>query len=106
MYLISIWLGKCISWASRVSGSNGSAMPGYVIERINKRFLSKAMGKLPQGVVLVTGTNGKTTTTKLLAELLQGQGLRVLTNNTGSNFVRGIISLVVDKATLSGQLPY
>jgi len=106
MYLISIWLGKCISWSSRVSGSNGSAIPGYVIERINKRFLAKAMGKLPQGVVLVTGTNGKTTTTKLLAELLQGQGLRVLTNNTGSNFVRGIISLVVDKATLSGQLPY
>jgi UDP-N-acetylmuramyl tripeptide synthase len=54
---------------------------------------------------VVTGTNGKTTTTKMVANVL-AQRYRVLTNDTGSNFVRGAITATVEHAGWSGRLPY
>lgn len=106
MYRISIIIGKSLLALLRLAGRRGSALPGLVVERINKSFLKKTIGTLPGGVIIVTGTNGKTTTTKILAKLLEGQGMRVLTNETGSNFVRGIIATVIEKIRLSGKLDY
>ncbi len=106
MYLLTIWLGKFIIFVTRLAGNNGVALPGYIIERINKRFLSQALNKLDQGLVIITGTNGKTTTTKMIADVLEMSGVRTLTNKSGSNFVRSIISLVVDKSSLTGSLPF
>lgn len=106
MYFLSLWIGKLIIFGLHVFGKNASALPGWVTERTNRRFLKKAMRKLPGGVIVVTGTNGKTTTTKIISELLKAQNMRVLTNNSGSNFVRGIISLVISRSSWSGKLPY
>ncbi|MCB1274430.1 MAG: DUF1727 domain-containing protein, partial [Leucobacter sp.] len=50
------------------------------------------------------GTNGKTTTTKMIVELLEAQGLRVFTNRTGSNFTRGIIAAALAECSLGGRL--
>src|SRR4051812_49202109 len=63
------------------------------------------MARLPEGVVVVSGTNGKTTTTKMVATVL-GRRYRVLTNDTGSNFVRGAITATVEHARWSGRLAY
>jgi UDP-N-acetylmuramyl tripeptide synthase len=63
------------------------------------------MARLVEGVVVVTGTNGKTTTTKMLATIL-AERYRVLTNDTGSNFVRGAITATVERAGWSGRLPF
>lgn len=90
----------------RLVGRSGGALPGLVVERIYKRFLPKALKQLPKGVIVVTGTNGKTTTTKVLSELLQAHGYRVLTNQTGSNFVRGTIAAVLDRIGWNGKLAY
>jgi UDP-N-acetylmuramyl tripeptide synthase len=106
MRFISLVLGKVILKLLRLMGRDGSALPGLVVEKINPLFLNHMLGKLPQGVLLITGTNGKTTTTKVVASLLEAQGLRVLTNKSGSNFVRGIVTTVVSRSTLGGKLPY
>lgn len=106
MNLLTLWLGKLIIVVTRLAGNSGAALPGYVIERINRRFLKQGLDKLSQGVVIVSGTNGKTTTTKMIADTLDQFGIRILTNKSGSNFVRSIISLIVDKSSWSGQLPY
>lgn len=90
----------------RLTGRTGSALPGLVVERINPNILQHTLGQLPQGVIIISGTNGKTTTTKILTCLLEAQGLRVLTNKTGSNFVRGIISTIVHHAHPGGTLDY
>src|SRR5207248_2484851 len=84
----------------------GSALPGLVAEKLEPNFLKHALATLPQGVVLITGTNGKTTTTKIVTELLESTGLKVLTNPTGSNFTRGIVSAVLRKIDRRGNLPY
>lgn len=79
-------------------------MPGLVVEKIDRNYLSRSLAALPYGVVLVSGTNGKTTTTKMVVELLEGQGLAVFTNRTGSNFVRGVIASLLRDVSWSGRL--
>ncbi|MBQ7505420.1 MAG: DUF1727 domain-containing protein [Ruminococcus sp.] len=105
MLRFSIFIGKLIQKISRLRGG-GSALPGLVVERINPRFVQKVLSKLPQGVAVISGTNGKTTTTKIVAELLEKQGLRVFTNNTGSNFVRGVISAILENISIRGKFDY
>jgi UDP-N-acetylmuramyl tripeptide synthase len=101
----AVWLGKLTLLALRAIGRRGNALPGLVVEKVFPRYLARAMAQLPEGVVVVSGTNGKTTTTKMVATLL-GERLRVLTNDTGSNFVRGAITATVEHASWSGRLPY
>ena len=57
--------------------------------------MKDCLGGLKCGVVVISGTNGKTTTTKIVTELLESEGLKVFTNKTGSNFVRGVIAALI-----------
>lgn len=82
----------------------GSALPGLVIEKIDPAFLSRTLKQLPYGVVIISGTNGKTTTTKIVVELLESIGLRVFTNRTGSNFSRGVAASLLDSIDIRGNL--
>ena len=86
--------------------SGGQALPGLIIERTNPSYLAKSLAKLPEGVVVVTGTNGKTTTAKMIVELLRAEGKRVITNSTGSNLTRGIVSGLLEHSTWSGKVDY
>ena len=106
MEKLSILLGKSVQKVTRLRGNGGSALPGLVIERTNPKFVRKVLSKLPYGVVVVSGTNGKTTTTKIVTELLEAEGLKVFTNKTGSNFVRGVISAILKNIKLSGKFDY
>jgi UDP-N-acetylmuramyl tripeptide synthase len=106
MEKVSILLGKTVQKISRVRGNGGSALPGLVIERTNPNFIKEVLEKLPYGVVVISGTNGKTTTTKMVTELFESQGLKVFTNETGSNFVRGVISAILKKIKISGKFNY
>jgi len=100
-------LGKTVAGAVQLRGkSGGQALPGLVVETLIPGYLGAMLKQLPDGVVIVTGTNGKTTTTKMVVELLRGNGKRVLTNPTGSNLTRGIISSVSQQAHRSGRLPF
>lgn len=99
-------IGKIVIKLLHVLGRTGSALPGLIVERLSPQYLPRMLGQLSQGVIVISGTNGKTTTTKLVTSMLEAQGLRVLTNKTGSNFVRGTISTIAEHATYSGKLPY
>jgi UDP-N-acetylmuramyl tripeptide synthase len=102
---ISLWIGKSIFLALKLLGRRGAALPGLVVERLASNFLHANLSELPAGVIIVVGTNGKTTTTKMLSHMLRGQH-RVLTNPTGSNFTRGIVASIVEHASWGGHLPY
>ncbi|QFG69140.1 Mur ligase family protein [Ornithinimicrobium pratense] len=95
--------GKAARLVSRLRGG-GSALPGLVAERIDPGLLAHTLGSMPRGVVVVSGTNGKTTTTKMLVALLRAHGLRVFTNPTGSNFTRGVISALLGEVGLRGRV--
>lgn len=91
---------KCL----RLIGKNGSALPGLIIERLDPNFLSRTLQPEQDKIVLVTGTNGKTTTTKMLVTALSGAGTRVVTNSTGSNMTRGLIAALIEDMTYFGSL--
>ena len=99
----SIKLGRAIQVTSRLYGG-GSALPGLVLEKINPKLVSDSHQALPYGVAIVSGTNGKTTTTKALVAILEGQGLKVFTNKTGSNFMRGVASAWLAGVDSEGRL--
>jgi UDP-N-acetylmuramyl tripeptide synthase len=96
-------IGQGIRYASARRGG-GSAFPGLVMEKIDPGFVARQLATLPRGVVVVSGTNGKTTTTKMTVQLLESQGLRVFTNRTGSNFVRGVAAALLERLDLFGRL--
>lgn len=96
-------LGKTVRHLTRLRGG-GSALPGLIIEKIDPDFVRRTLAQLPRGVVVVTGSNGKTTTTKMVVELLESQGLKVFTNRTGSNFVRGIAAALLGEVDSRGKL--
>lgn len=96
-------LGKSVKAVAKMRGG-GSALPGLVVERIDPNFIKNTLSQLPKGVVVISGTNGKTTTTKMVVELLEGQGLKVFTNRTGSNFTRGVAAALLGETSLSGKL--
>ncbi len=101
--IVAVVGGKVALFATRLRGG-GSAFPGLVAEKLDPNFLTKVLSSLPYGVVLISGTNGKTTTTKMVADLLRGQGLRVFTNPTGSNFTRGVAASLLAELGLAGRL--
>lgn len=96
-------LGKAVRYIARLRGG-GSALPGLFVERIDPRFVRDTLAQLPHGVVIISGTNGKTTTTKMVVELLEGQGLKVFTNRTGSNFIRGVAAALLGEVDMKGKL--
>ena len=103
MSSFSVLTGKLVRSASKLRGG-GSALPGLVVEKIDPDFIRRTLADLPLGVAVVSGTNGKSTTTKMVVELLESQGLKVFTNRTGSNFTRGVAAALLGEVDWRGRL--
>lgn len=89
--------------SQRLGRGGGGALPGLIAEKLDPKIGQRLAANLPKGIILVTGTNGKTTTTKLIAAALEAAGERVLTNRTGSNLKRGVLSALIADADLRGR---
>ncbi|MDX6250920.1 MAG: hypothetical protein QOF10_4280 [Kribbellaceae bacterium] len=102
---VTLAITKSAAALSRALGRGGGhALPGLIAERIDPKLIRKLASRLPHGIILVTGTNGKTTSTKLIAAALEASGERVLTNSTGSNLVRGVTSALIGAADIRGSI--
>ena len=80
----------------------GSTVPGVVARRVDPVVLAKLSKRLTCGSVAITGTNGKTTTTRMVGKILQTAGVRVVNNSTGANLVTGVTAALVSDASLLG----
>jgi UDP-N-acetylmuramoylalanine-D-glutamate ligase len=96
-------LGKTVRYAARLRGG-GSALPGLFVEKISPDFIKQTLAQLPMGVVVISGTNGKTTTNKMVVALLEAHELKVFTNRTGSNFTRGVAAALLGEINVKGKL--
>ena len=90
-----------LSQRLRVGG--GTALPGLIAERIDPNIVPEMARRLGEGSVIVTGTNGKTTTARLLRGIVRAAGLRVVANRAGSNLMRGIAAALAESAGLGGD---
>ena len=96
---IAILVEKILSFLLRLIHRGGS-LPGRFALKLYNNVLQKLDIQCP--VILVTGTNGKTSTCNLIASSLENAGKTVITNRRGDNMREGIATSVLNAATLSG----
>src|SRR6266542_3962349 len=97
----AIGAGKAARLASRLMrAGGGTTLPGVVARRIAPDALRLLSAGLPGGVIVVGGTNGKTTTTRMIAAILASDGRRALHNRAGANLVTGLTSTALAGSTL------
>lgn len=90
--------------ASRLTGQGGgTTVPGVVARRVDPKVLAKLSRGLPLGSVALTGTNGKTTATRMTARIFESAGLRFVSNSTGANLVTGVTASLLADAGMNGR---
>ena len=101
---MALWAGKTVAWLGRARGTRGSTLPGRVALRICPGFLRLAARRVRLGVVMVTGTNGKTTTNNMMAGVLAQAGYRIIANREGANLIWGVAASFVAGAGFWGRI--
>jgi lipid II isoglutaminyl synthase (glutamine-hydrolysing) len=101
--LVALGAGKLTREALRLSGRGATTLPGLIALRVDPALAGSLASRLPHGVVMITGTNGKTTTSRMLSEIARAAGWAPVHNRAGSNLARGIVSALVADATWLGE---
>ena len=105
-----IIIGKIFIWISRLFNlGNGSTWPGEIMLRLDPGAPEKFFSRVKKGIILIAGTNGKTTTAKMVTAILaqyysDGKTFPVIVNESGANLLNGIVSAFIGKASLMGGL--
>ncbi len=100
-FLIALWASKLCLRLLRLLKRNATCTPGKIALAIDKQFLGGL--RMPKTVIAVTGTNGKTTVSNLLTDILTQNGFRVTNNSLGSNIQAGVASALLEDADLLGR---
>jgi UDP-N-acetylmuramyl tripeptide synthase len=90
-----------LSRAARRGG--GTSLPGKVLTRLEPEAIELLAGRLPQGSILLSATNGKTTTAAMIASILEGRGARLVHNRAGANMAGGVASALAAAARSRGR---
>ncbi len=90
----SIIISKIVIKLSKFLFKGGSNFPGKVALKLDKNIL-KTICK-DYKIIVITGTNGKTTTTSMVYNILKHAKKHVITNNTGANMLTGIVSCFIE----------
>lgn len=88
-----------------VRPGGGSALPGLVLSKIAPALLARTLGSFKQGLVIITGSAGKSTTTKMVVAIARAHGLSVFTNPSTANIEQGFYAAILERANLFGRVP-
>ena len=103
---MSILVNKTVSGLLKVTKpvlhKDGSVLPGAIACKFDKDILDKL--EYPKYIIGVTGSSGKGSTTKLIANILQANGVKVVWNESGSNLYNAATTLLLNNSTLSGKV--
>lgn len=89
----------------RFRPGGGSAAPGLFLSKIAPGLLKRTLKGFPGGLVVITGSAGKSTTTKMAVAIARAHGLKVFTNPTTANISQGFYSAIVEQSNLFGRIP-
>jgi lipid II isoglutaminyl synthase (glutamine-hydrolysing) len=97
-------LARAVGAVSRVRGGGGTSLPGKLLVRMDSSAIAELAARLPRGSVLVSATNGKTTTAAMAASIFETAGISLVHNQAGANMAGGIASTLLDAAGRSGTI--
>ncbi len=106
LYLPAIAFGRFARVAiRRFRPGGGSALPGLLLSKVAPKLLAKSLRSFPQGLVVITGSAGKSTTTKMVVAIARAHGLQVFTNPSTANIRQGFFSAIIERSNLFGRIP-
>lgn len=102
MYMFFVILVcKLLSFVGKLVGK-GSSLPGKIALKLDRNILNKI--KLPEYIIAVTGSNGKTSTVEMIAHILTDAGKSVAYNKEGSNQIEGVTTFLLRDCTMRGKV--
>jgi UDP-N-acetylmuramyl tripeptide synthase len=102
----AILVGRFVRFLARLrKPGGGSAVPGLVVNRIAPGYLTRTLSGFPQGLLVVSGSSGKSTTTKMLVAILRAHDVDVFTNPSTANISQGLTSALLERADWRGRVP-
>jgi UDP-N-acetylmuramyl tripeptide synthase len=107
MNLLITIIGKSVSKISSLLNlGHGSTWPGHIALKLNSNYIQEKLQASNTKIILVSGTNGKTTTAKLIQTILEGNHKSVASNISGANLLNGIASSLILTGGLFGSFNY
>ena len=92
--MVGTVLGKTIYKLEKLLKFNASTFPGHFVLKIFPNYLKKI--KYPDNIIMITGSSGKGSTTKLVSEIFEKNGIKVCSNKEGSNLLDGITTTIIN----------
>jgi UDP-N-acetylmuramyl tripeptide synthase len=89
-------LARAAGTLSRRTGRGGTSLPGKLLLRLQPGAIGRMARSLPQGSVVISATNGKTTTAAMVASILERRGTTIVANRAGANMAGGIATTLLD----------
>ena len=86
-FYVALWAGKLAILTSRLLGKGASHFPGSVAKTVDPDVLRRLASQVRREAIIVTGTNGKTTTARMISDILTGAGFTVVHNRSGATLV-------------------
>jgi lipid II isoglutaminyl synthase (glutamine-hydrolysing) len=90
--------------AARLAGRGGTSLPGKVLMRAEPHAIARLAARLPRGSVVVSATNGKTTTAAMVAAVLGRTGTRLVHNRAGANMAGGVAAALAAASRDGGDI--
>jgi len=95
---VKIAAARAVAGVARRAGRGGTSLPGMVLMRLEPGAIGELSARLPRGSVVISATNGKTTTAAMTASILQGAGISLVHNRAGANMAGGVASTLLSAA--------
>lgn len=102
--IAAVLVTKLLILIGKLVGKKGSSTPGRYALKIYPAILKNLSSQVKGGIIVVCGTNGKTTTNNLLYSMLASQGKKLVCNNVGANMLEGVTTAFVNGADIFGRI--
>lgn len=101
--IAAIAVGKLLIWLSRSAGQQGTNLPGRVANIIYPPLLADLAGNTTKDIFIITGTNGKTTTSNMIAAIIRDMDFTLVHNQAGANMIPGITTAFINQTNWTGR---